>query len=647
MTRLFFSVFTILLAVQSLCAQQAEPVVDYSLNHGSFWNLNIYRQRPIGEANLVDSPRLDRLIRGGKLYLSLADAVALALENNLDIEVARYSPKEAETDLLRAKSGANLSGVQTQISTLSTASSASAGSGGAGFTSGPGGQATGINEGASGQIDSGGSAGSAASFFGTQTVNLDPQLSATFGAFHTSIPQITSSVTGTNTLVSDSLTSSVNFQQGFITGTTLGVRYATFRQQNNNIRNNFNPTLSADLSISLTQRLTQGFGRAVNNRNIRIAKNNQVVENLNFREQVITTLSRLEQLYWDLVTFRRIAEARRQDVDLSDRLVTQTRKQAELGLLARIEVTRTEAESTAFRQQLVEAQRAIREQEEILKTALTKHGPTSSTLAGVEVVPVDSIAIPTTELVEPVNELVVEALRERTSVSRSRINLESSDINLRGIKNALKPTIDVTAFATNNGLAGTINPDVDPLPGADPPSGFFIGGLGTAWGQIARRNFPDYGVQFQLNIPLKNRQAQADMTRESLRRRRADIQLRQQENAIKLEVARAVTNLKQARETHLISREARVLRKQMVDAEEKRFALGQSTIFQIIQAQRDLSTSRTTEINALGSYEASRNTYEQVLGRTLAVHNVSIDEAYSGQVSKDPDPIPPAAIETP
>lgn len=626
-----------------LQAQTADPALDYSLNNGSFWNLGIYRQRLAPEANLADSARLDQLIRGGQLYLSLADALALTFENNLDIAIARYSPKEAETDLLRAKAGANLSGVQTQISTLSTASSARAGGGGSGFTSGPGGQATGVNQGASAQIDSGGSAGSAASFFGTQTINLDPTLSASFGLFHTSIPQITSAVSGTNTLVSNSATSSVNFQQGFITGSTLSARYSVFRQKNNNIRNNFNPTLTSDITLSLSQRLTQGFGRAINNRNIRIARNNQTVEDLNFRDQVITTVSRVEQLYWDLVTYRRIAEARRLDVALSDRLVTQTRKQAELGLQARIEVTRTEAEATSFRQQLVEAERAVHEQEEILKNALSKNGPTSAMLAGVSIVPVDSIVVPAQERIEPVQDLVEIALRERVSLSRARINLENSDINLRGIKNALKPSVDVTAFATNNALAGTINPDVVLLPGAEAPNDFFIGGLGTAWGQLARRNFPDYGVQFQLNIPLKNRQAQADLTRESLRRRRSDVQLRQQENSIKLEVARALANLNQARETHVIAREARELREQMVEAEEKRFGLGQSTIFQIIQTQRDLSSARTTEINATSSYEAARNEFERVLGRTLQANNVSIDEAYTGQVSKAPDPIPPAA----
>ncbi len=642
MKRLISIILSAILAGAPLAAQSA-PSVDYSRPEGSFWNLGIYRSPFVPEADLADSTRLDRLIRGGKLYLSLADAIALALENNLDIQVARYSPLEAQADLLRAKAGANLSGVQTQISTLSTAQSAQGGGGGAGFTQGPTGQATGITQGASASAQGAGGSGNAASFFGTQTINLDPTLSSSVTIARGSNPQISNFVTGTNTLISDTAATTFNLSQGFVSGTTLGARFSTFRQSNNNLRNSFNPTLTSDFSVFFTQRLLQGFGRSVNSRNIRIAKNNQEIEDLNFEEQVITTVSRLETLYWDLVTFRRLADARRQDLALTERLVSQTRKQAELGLQARVEITRTEAEATTFRQQLVQAETSVREQEEILKNALTKHGPTSAMLAGVEIVPTDSIHIPEQERIEPVQDLVDEALRTRPELTRTRMNLTNTDINLRGIKNALKPSVDVTAFATNNGLAGTVNPDVVTLPGVELPDEFFVGGLGTSLGQVFRRNFPDYGVQFQLNIPLKNRTAKADMTRELLRRRRSDIQLRQQENSIKLDVARALANLEQARGTYEISFEARELRQAMVEAEEKRFSLGQSTIFQIIQAQRDLSTARTSEINAQSAYEAARNQFELVLGRTLDVNSVSIDEAYSGVVSKAPDPIPPTA----
>ncbi|MEZ5363975.1 MAG: TolC family protein [Bryobacterales bacterium] len=168
----------------------------------------------------------------------------------------------------------------------------------------------------------------------------------------------------------------------------------TFRQSNNNTRNSFNPTLTGDITASITQRLTQGFGRAINTRNIRIARNNQEIEDLNFEEQVISTVGGVQQLYWDLVALRDQAEARRQDVALAEKLVSDTAKQAELGLQAQIEVVRSKAEATANRQQLVQAETLVKEQQEILKNAITKHGPTSATLSGVEIIPTDRIVVP-------------------------------------------------------------------------------------------------------------------------------------------------------------------------------------------------------------------------------------------------------------
>ena len=644
--RLLAITLAALLAVGPLPAQHVRDI-DYSLSNGSFWDLGIYHVREVPEADLTDSARLDRLIRDGKLYLSLADALALALENNLDIEIARYSPLEAQADLLRAKAGANLSGVQTQISTLSTGQSVGGGGGGAGGQ-GPSGQATGITQSASQTVQgAAGGAGNAASFFGTQTVNLDPVITSTVGLNRTSNPQISSFVGGQNTLISDFGFTNVGYQQGFISGTTVNLSLTTFRQSNNNTRNSFNPTLTGDVTASITQRLTQGFGRSINSRNIRIARNNQEIEDLNFEEQVISTVGGVQQLYWDLVALRDQSEARRLDLELAEKLVADTAKQAELGLQAQIEVTRTKAEATTSRQQLVQAETLVKEQQEILKNALTKHGPTSATLSGVEIIPTDHFAISAEPMIESIDDLIQAALRSRPALSRSRIGIENSDISLRGIKNALKPSLDLTASATNNALAGTLNPDFVTLPNTPPPDQFFVGGLSTVFGQLFRRNFPDYGVRLSLNIPLKNRQAQADMSRELLRRRQQDIQFRQLENSIKLEVSRAVATLEQERENYRIAVEARELRETMAEAERKRFALGSSTIFQIIQAQRDLSNARTAEVNAASSYTRARIDLERVTGRTLRANNISIAEAYSGEVSKAPDPIPPALLERP
>jgi outer membrane protein TolC len=642
----------LLAAVALLClavglpAQITQQQLDLTRGAGTFPNFNIYKPREIGPADLSDSLRLEQMIRDGKIYLSLSDALAIALENNLDIAVARYGPLEADTDILRARSGQNLSGVQTQISTLSTQASAQGGGGGGGGQGAPG-QATGIFSGAgdAAQAASGGDTGSASSFFGTQVTALDPVVSTSMFWTRQSNPQISNFVTGTNTLIQDFGSYQFNFSKGFTTGTTLNLGFTNFNQSTNNLRNNLNPTISSEMNLSIRQRLTQGFGRAINERQIRVANNNREVQDLQFKEQVITTVSRIQNLYWDLVSFLQEAEARRSDLALSEQLVRDNDRKVELGLLARIEVTRAKAEAVNFRRQLIQAENTVKQQQDIIKNALTKHGPASVTLANVEIVPTDQMVIPEVEPIQPLQDLISMALQSRPTLAQQRINLTNSDINLKGIRNAMLPSVDVTAFATNNGLAGSLNPDLIGSPDVPPPDPFFVGGFGSAVGQIFRRNFPDYGVSLQLNIPLKNRQAQADMTRELLRRRKADIQLRQTENAMKLDVTRALTNLQQARDTYEAAVEGRRLQEEMLESERKRFDLGSSTIFQIVQSQRDLATARTAEINAMRTYTNARVELDRITGQTLAKNNVSVEEAYVGRVSKQPDPPPPALLQ--
>ena len=191
-------------------------------------------------------------------------------------------------------------------------------------------------------------------------------------------------------------------------------------------------------------------------------------------------------------------------------------------------------------------------------------------------------------------------------------------------------------------MAGSINPDLVSIPGVGEPNPFFVGGLGTVLGQIFRRNFPDYGVRVQLNIPLKNRQAQAAMTDQFLARRRSEVQLRQQENEVKAQVAQALVRLEEARASYEAARQARSLQEKLLDAEKRSFALGNSTNFQIVQVQQNLANARITEINAMTSYVTARAELNFATGQTLEANNVSIDEAYTGRVSKNPDPPPPA-----
>lgn len=622
---------TVAALVLAMCwsPQLVGQTIDYSRGT-KFWpRLDSFRAPEVAPADLDDSATLEGMIRGGKLYLSLQDLIALAFENNLDIELGRYGRLEADTDLLRAKAGAQLSGVQTQISTLSTGQSTQSSDTQAG---GPRGQANGITTNASDQATGGSSTGNAASFFGSQVTSLEPTVSSTMSFVRTSNPQISDFVTGTNTLIQDIQSYNVNFSQGFTSGTTFSAGFTSFGSENNNLRNLFNPTLTSDMSVSVRQRLLQGFGRAVNNRNIRIAKNNQQLQDLQFGLQVITTVSQLQNLYWDLVTFVEIAAGRRADLELSELLVKNTKRQVELGLQPRFEITRVEAETTSYRRQLIDAEDNIRRQQNVIKNAISKLGPTSTTLNGVEIIPTEKIEVPAAEQIEPVEDLIVTALRSRTELARTRVTRTNSEINIKGIRNAMLPSLDLTAFMRNNSLAGSVNPEVASIPGVGAPNPFFTGGFGTALGQIFSRDFPDYGLFLSLNVPLKNRQAQADMSRELLRLRQSDIRFRQEENNIKLDVAQAVESLQRARASHDISKEARELRDQMLEAERKRFALGSSSIFQIVQVQRDLAAARTDEINSINGYIRARNELDRVTGQTLSRRNISIDAAYQGNL---------------
>ena len=272
---------------------------------------------------------------------------------------------------------------------------------------------------------------------------------------------------------------------------------------------------------------------------------------------------------------------------------------------------------------------------------ISKNGPSGATLAAVEISPTDRIVVPEVAQVQPLQDLVALALQSRPELVQSRIGLTNTDIRMKGIRNSMLPSIDVVGTASSTGLAGSVNEDLEDIPGVGTPNPFFLGGFGRAFNQVINRDFPNYGVRFELNIPLKNRQAQANMTDQLLARRRLEVSLRQQENLAKEQVAQALVRVEQARDSYDAAREARILQEKLLDAEERSFALGNSTNFQIVQVQQNLAGARIAEINSMTSYATARAELDFATAQTLQTHNVSIDEAYAGRVSKNPDPPPP------
>ncbi|HYM10438.1 MAG TPA: TolC family protein [Bryobacterales bacterium] len=601
----------------------APATPDYT--KGAIWWPNfskVFRTPYVAEANLADSDRLEQLLREGNIYLSLDDSIALALENNLDIAVARYGPLIADADILRARAGAFLRGPGIGgVSSQSTGSSA--GGGGA-----PGPQPV-VNT---------------VSVGGPAIPQFDPVLTGTAVNWnHNSSAQTNTIVTGTNTLINEGLSSGISYSQAFDTGTAFSLGWNNQTNTSNAIRNVFNPYLQSSFVLNFQQNLLQGFGRSINRRNMRIARNNREISDLAFEEQVIQTVAQVEDLYWDLVSFIENVRVQQQAVETSQKLYNDNKRQVEIGTLAPIEIVRAEAQLASDEQNLTVAQTQVQQQETILKNALSKSGVANPSIAQAHVVPTTQFVVPQSEAVEPIQDLMSYALRSRPELAQSRISMTNSDISLKATQNALRPSLNFVASMTNNALAGQINPNFVNFGGstlAAAPSEFFVGGLGTSLKQLFSRNFPSYGVGLQLNVPVRNRSAQADMITAQLQLRQAEIRVHQTENSVRVEVQNALINVQQARARLDAATKARILQEQTLDAEQKKYALGADTIYNVILSQRDLTSARSTEVAAINNYAKAKIELERATGQTLDKNNIKIDEAYNGAVSKPPDPLP-------
>ncbi len=353
------------------------------------------------------------------------------------------------------------------------------------------------------------------------------------------------------------------------------------------------------------------------------------MSDLQFKQQVITTVAAVLNLYWDLVSFEEDVKARRQGVSTSQQLLEDNKKQVASGSLAEIEITRAEAQLYASQQDLTIAQTNLMQQETVLKNALVRNGVAEAGLAGMHIVPLDKIAIPATEPPRPIEEMVAEALSKRPEIEQAKTNLESNQMNLVGIKNSLKPSLQAFAEMTNNGLTG----DLTALGAVQPGIGYLAGGYGNLLGQIFRRNYPNYSAGFSLNIPLRNRAAQADYAVSMLELRQNELNLRKNVNQVRVDVQNAVIGLEQARARYESAVKSRQLQEETLHADQRKYELGAGTPFQVIQDQRDLSTAQSAEVQAMANYTHARISLEQALGTTLEAHSVSINEALKGRVS--------------
>jgi len=607
------------------------PVLDYAKPVTHFPNpFGPYMARHLAPPNLTNTPRIDQLMHDGKVYLSLNDAIALALENNLDIAIARYNLNIADTDILRAKAGATTLGVNTGV----VQNTPGGGVGGLGAQVGTGTGGTNLGAGGAG-AGAGGLVGSTLGF-GPAITSFDPILSGNLQFDHQKfVSTSVFSATAQNTQ-----TANFNYVQGFQWGTNLQVGFNNNRVTSNGPFTSFSPNLSSGFKATVTQHLLQGFGFAPNNRFIRIAKNNRELSDVAFRLQTIATVNQIQTMYWDLVYAYENVRVQTESLNFAQKTLSDTKKQVEIGSLAPIEVVRAQSTVAQDQQGLTVARTNLQLQQLLMKNALSRT-LRDQNLAGAEVIPTSTMEIPEVEQVRPTQELVTEALQHRPDLAEARIQLSTTQISNRAVRSTLLPSLDLFAYYSGSGVGGDQNAAATCTAGVDnpfciPPGTIPSTGYSDTLHQLVNSTAPDKGIGFQLNIPLRNRAAQAAQIRSEFEYLQAQMRLQQIENQISIEVRNAQFGLEQNRASVASAQAAVDYAKQSLDAEQKKYQFGTSTTTAVLQTQSALATAESTLMSAMAAYEKSRIELDRATGITLDKANISIDDAARGQVTRMP-----------
>jgi outer membrane protein len=621
---------------------QAEAVhlQDYSKPRAAFPHfLQPYEPQQIPQPNLSNSPRVDSLMHDGKIYLSIDDAVALALENNLDIDIARYNLNIADTDYLRAKSGASILGINAGI----VQNTPGGGVGGLGGTvgSGTGGTtvaASGIGTGTNGLAQS-------TLGIGSNITSYDPIITGTLQLDKNDTESVTIfspvPVVGQNTYTAD-----FSYAQGFDWGGALTVGFNNTHATTNNPTNLLSPQLGSTFQAKFTQNLLQGFGTLPNTRFIRIAKNNREISDVAFRLQIITSVDQIENMYWDLVYAYENLRVQQEALTYAQKALEDSKRQAQVGTAPPIQVVSSQSIVATDQQNLIVAQNNLELQELLMKNALSK-SIEDPTLVEAEMIPTSMMVIPQEEPPIPTQDLINQALAHRAELVESRIDLNSRDLSAKAVHNALLPTLDAFAYYGGSGVGGNINPVVPNCttgakycytPATNPPP--FQTANTVAYGgtlnQLVNSTAPDKGIGLSLSIPLRNREAQANQVRSELELRQAQVRLHQLENQVRIEVRNAQFDVKQNRVAVEAAQSAVDFARQTFDADQQKLKVGLTIISAVLQDASVLTTAESNLVSAKAAYEKSRIELDRATGLLLDHSRIDVAEATRGQVTHLP-----------
>ena len=576
---------------------------------------------------LANSERLSELVRAGMLYLTAQDAIALALENNIDIEVSRYNPFISQWQLERSQAGGALPGVP---SGASQAGSVASGQGVAGSQA-----AAGVSN--PGARSNGSSSNATVSQIGPVTQNLDPILQESSTFSHLSSPQPNEVQSGVFNLIQTTHVYTGSYQQGYLLGGIATVNYSEHYLGENASSDLLNPTVAPSVSVSLQQNLLRGFGIAANARTITVSRMNLNTTELNFKTQVVSVVTQVLNAYYNLAADYEDLRAKTGASETAQRFVNDVKRQIEIGSVAPTDLIAAETTAASSAQAVVDSNVTLQQQEVSLKNLISRTGPADPVLANVRIIPIDSIAIPAADNLLPIDQMVRQALTNRSDLASELAGEKANEVNSLGTKNGILPTLD--GFVTESaaglaGIPGTVS--VDGL--TESGNKYFAGGIGTALGQVFRRNFPTESAGAFYSEPLRNRQAQADYSIDLLSLRQTQLTNRKDLNQVEVDVRNGVVALQQARARLDAAVKNRQLQQELFDAEEKRFRLGASTSYNVAVQQRDLISAQSTAVGAQVAYYTARVSLDQTLGITLEANHISMDEVKSGKIARIPSP---------
>jgi len=610
---------------------------DYSKARGYWPNpLAPYSSMTVPAPSFGNSLQLDDLVKNGKIYLSLGDAVLLALQDNYDIAIQRLNLDIADTDLLRARAGGaeSILGIPTSLVTGTqggtTATVNSVGGG-------PGGSSSGASVAGTGP----GGLSLSTSGLGPIPATMDPAVQGTLEWNHLIQPQQTP-FGGAPFITQNTDTYNFTYNQGFITGTNLQLAFQNNRVTTNNLFSFFSPSLQSTFNFSLTQHLLQGFGTGVNGRFIVQAKNDRRIADSLFRQQLLYTINQVENIYWGLVSAYEDVQSKQRALDQSTALEKDDEKQLQIGSMAPLDVVNARSQMSSDQQSLIASQNTLEYQQLIMKQAISRNLD-DPRLANAPIIPTDRVSLAETpEEHMSVDDLVREADANRPDVEQAMLNLKIDKLTLKGVKNGLLPVLDLQAFYGATGLGGAVSPNCATAIaefGGNPSectTEFHTTGYGTVFGNLFNSTAPNKGVEVTMNIPIRNRTAQATEERSQIEYRKAQMVLQQLYIQIRMNVISqqyAITNDRAAVNSAVSNHD---FNQQSLDAELKKLHLGASTTANVLQQQRNLAAADAQLIAARARYATDRAALEETLASTLDRYGISIVDAATGQVHTKP-----------